>query len=84
MDISNFTYKELETLEKEITKRKEELKKAEYEGLVNGAINAMMAVADAGFEDTVCFYDSELSSWSWSDLIIGIQTEYARKKREDY
>lgn len=84
MDISNLTYEELVAIEKDIVKRKKELKEAEYEGLVNGVISAIKAITRAGFEDTVCFYDSDSCFWSWGDLITGISQQYARRKREDY
>ena len=84
MDISNLTYEELMTLEKDIIKRRAELKRAKYESLVNDVINAIRAITKAGFEDTVCFYDSDSCSWAWGDLIVGISDEYERRKREDY
>ena len=84
MDISNLTYEELVAIEKDIVKRKKELKRAEYEDLIDNVITAMKAMIKAGFEDTICFWDSDDFSWSWGNLMERILEEYARKIREDY
>lgn len=83
MDISNLTYKELENLEGEIKKRKEEIEKTKYKFFVGGVLNAINELEEAGFEDTVCFYDSDGCSWTWADLMVGISDVYERRKRED-
>ena len=81
MDISNLTYKELKNLEDEIKERKIELERAQYEGLVNDVLNAINVIIEAGFEDTICFYDSDSCSWAWGDLRVGI-SDYAKRKRK--
>lgn len=82
MDISNLTYKELVNLEEEIVKRKKEIKKVEYEGLVNGIISDIKAIIRAGFEDTECFCECG-NYWTWGDLMVGISQEFERRE-EDY
>lgn len=81
MDISNLTYEELTTLEKEIKKRIIEYEHAQYETLVNGVLNAINEIieADYGRMDACYNYDC-----NWKELSSEIQQEYERKEREDY
>lgn len=82
MDISNLTYEELENLEDEIKERKRELERAQYEGLVNGVLNAINAMIEAGYGHIVACYDDEGESYDWK-YIYEVQQEYKRK-REGY
>ena len=84
MDISNLTYNELVILERDIIERKKELKRTEYESLAHGVMHAIDAIMNAGFKDTVCFYDYDGDAWVWNDLMAKISEEYTRKLREDY
>lgn len=81
MDISNLTYEELITLEKEIAKRKKELEKTKYENLVNGVLNAIKAIIEAGYSNRDACYNDDAD---WEKLLFEIQQEYERRKREDY
>lgn len=83
MDISNLTRKELENLERDIIKRKKELEKAEYEGLVNGVLNAIRAIVKADYSYKDACYDCDGNSVDWEELLYAIQHEYERQK-EDY
>ena len=83
MDISNLTYKELETLEKDIIKRKKELEKAEYEGLVNGVLNAIRAIVEADYSNRDACYDYDGNPVDWKELLFEIQQEYEERKKED-
>lgn len=84
MDISNLTYKELETLEEEIEKRKKELANAQYEGLVRGVLNAIDAIRDAEYGYRDACYDNNGESYTWHEIAYKIQQEYTRRKKEDY
>lgn len=86
MDISNLTRKELENLEKEIKERKKEIEKAEYEGLVNGVINAIRAIVEADYSNKEAYYDCDGTPVDWEELLYAIfdkKEEYKRRK-EDY
>lgn len=83
MDISNLTYKELETLEKRIGKRKAEIENAEYKGLVNAVLNAIKAIIEAGYGYRDACYDNNGESYTWDEISYKIQQEYERRKRED-
>ena len=80
MDISNLTYKELENLEKDIIKRKKELEETKYENLVNGVLNAIKAIIEAGYSNRDACYNNDVD---WKELSFEIQQEYKRRKKED-
>lgn len=84
MDISNLTYEELTTLEKEIKERKIELENAQYESLVNGVLSAINAVRDAGYGYLDACYDNNGESYTWHEISYKITQEYTRRGREDY
>lgn len=83
MDISNLTYKELRTLEDKIKERIKEVERAQYEGLVNGVLNAINAIIEAGYGHMDACYDDEGESYDWKGLSYEIAQEYKRFK-EDY
>ena len=83
MDISNLTRKELENLEKDITRRKKELEKAEYRFLVGGVLNAIRAIIEAGYGCTVACYDDNAVSYNWENMLFEIQQE-CKRREEDY
>lgn len=84
VDISDFDYEDLANLEEEIAKRKKELKRAEYKGLVDGVINAIEAIKEAGFDYIGACYDNNGESYNWDEISFKIQQEYTRKEEEDY
>ena len=83
MDISNLTYEELRTLEDKIKERKIELEHAQYEGLVNGVLNAINAIIKAGYGHIDACCDDEGELYDWKGLSYEIAQEYRRRK-EDY
>lgn len=83
IDVSNLTYEELRTLENKVKERIIELEHAQYEGLVNGVINAINAIIEAGYGHMDACYDDEGESYDWKGLSYEIQQEYKRRK-EDY
>lgn len=84
MDISNLTRKELENLEKDITRRKKELEKAEYRFLVGGVLNAIKAIIEADYSNKNACYDYDGNPVDWKELLFEIQQEYEKTRKEDY
>lgn len=84
MDISNLTYKELETLEEEIKERKKEIAKNRYRFLVGGVLNSINAIKEAGCDYINAFYDDNGEAYDWKELSFVIQEELKRREREDY
>lgn len=83
MDISNLTYEELKTLEDKIKERRREVERAQYEGLVNGVLNAINAIIEAGYGHIDACYDDEGYAYDWKGLSYEIAQEY-KKRKEDY
>lgn len=83
MNISNLTYKELENLEEKIKERKKELEEAEYEGLVNGVLNAIKAIIEAGYGRMDACHDNNGESYTWREISYKIRQEYENGE-EDY
>lgn len=83
MDISNLTYEELETLEKEIEERKEELEKNRYRFFVDGVLNAIDAIIEAGYGDVTACYDDDAVAFSWGNLLYEI-THECKRREEDH
>ena len=81
MDISNLTYNELKNLENEIVKRKEELKRTEYECLVKYVLDIINEIIKEGYGDMIVFYGDEFPL-DWKDLLHKISNEH--EKGEDY
>ena len=82
MDISNLTYKELETLEKEIEERKKEIEKNRYRFFVGGVLNAIDSIIGAGYGDVTACYDDNAVSYTWKSMLFEIQQEYKRKTED--
>ena len=82
MDISNLTYEELITLEKEIKERKEEYERTQYETLINDVLNAINAMIEAGYSHVTACYDDEGESYDWKGLSYEIAQEYKRFKED--
>lgn len=83
MDILNLnflTYKELENLEKAIVKRKTELECSQYKSLINGVLNAINAIIEAGYGDMIALY-GDYFPLDWKDLSHRISNEH--EKGED-
>ena len=72
MDISNLTYEELRTLEDKIKERKIELEHAQYEGLVNGVLNAINAIIKAGYGHINACYNDEGEFYDWKGLSLSL------------
>lgn len=82
MDISNLTYEELKTLEDKIKERRREVERAQYEGLVNGVLNAINAIIEAGYGHIDACYDDEGYVYDWKGLSYEIAQEYKRFKED--
>lgn len=82
VDLSDFTYKDLENLEEKIAKKKKELKETEYKGLVNDVLNAINAIIEAGYGHIDACYDDEGEPYDWKGLSYEIAQEYKRRKED--
>ena len=54
-----------------------------YRGLINGVLNAIDILTEAGYGDIVACYDDEGEPYTWEELSFIIRLEKARKE-EDY
>ena len=80
MDISNLTYNELKNLENEIKEGKKELERTQYKSFVNGVLDAIDILTDAGYGDIRACYDDEGEPYSWEELSLIIRMECQRKE----
>lgn len=53
-----------------------------YRGLINGVLNAIDILTEAGYGDIVACYDDEGEPYTWEELSFIIRLEETRK-RED-
>ena len=54
-----------------------------YRGLLNGVLNAIDILTEAGYGDIVACYDDEGEPYSWEELSFIIRLEKSRREEEE-